>query len=394
MHAPPVNARALSKSGMEALQRGDARGARVAFEQILAAGLADASLCLALAYACRSLNHGPAALSAVDQALAMEPGNLRALIFKADHLHEAGDLRGASSYYQAAIKFATTAGGDLPPDLRTELARAQSRCDGYAAQFDSYLSDQLSRHGLVDGPSTRRFRQSLDILAGRKQRYIQEPLNYFFPELAPIQFFERADFPWLDRVEAETTSIRAELLNILNADAAFEPYVQPSPNRPYNAQAGLLNNPDWSAFYLWRNGEVVAENAVRCPQTMAALAHVPFAPINSRSPSVLFSLLRPGAHIPAHTGFVNTRLICHLPLIVPEGCQFRVGNEVRSWVEGKAWVFDDTIEHEAWNNSKETRVILLFEIWRPELTMEERRLVSAMFAAIDAHDGEKAVLDI
>jgi aspartyl/asparaginyl beta-hydroxylase (cupin superfamily) len=72
---------------------------------------------------------------------------------------------------------------------------------------------------------------------------------------------------------------------------------------------------------------------------------------------------------------------------VPPGCGFRVGNDTREWVEGKAWLFDDTIEHEAWNRSDQTRVILLFEIWRPELTDDERRLVSAMFEAIDQHGG-------
>jgi aspartate beta-hydroxylase len=138
----------------------------------------------------------------------------------------------------------------------------------------------------------------------------------------------------------------------------------------------------------------VPENAARCPATLNALADVPLARVKNRSPSVLFSQLRPGARIPPHTGFVNTRLICHLPLIVPRDCGFRVGNDTRVPVEGKAWVFDDTMEHEAWNRSDQTRVILLFEIWRPELTEEERRLVSAMFEAIDSHSGEKTAWEI
>lgn len=111
-------------------------------------------------------------------------------------------------------------------------------------------------------------------------------------------------------------------------------------------------------------------------------------------PSVLFSLLRAGAHIPPHNGLVNTRLICHLPLIVPPSCAFRVGNDIRVPVEGKAWVFDDTMEHEAWNGSDRARVILLFETWRPELTEEERGLVSAMFDAIDAYGGQKPAWEI
>ena len=99
----------------------------------------------------------------------------------------------------------------------------------------------------------------------------------------------------------------------------------------------------------------------------------------------MFSQLKAGAHIKPHTGFVNTRLIVHVPLIVPPGCKFRVGNEVREWERGKAWVFDDTIEHEAINTSNRTRVVLIFDIWRPELTEEERRLVAATLEAMDAY---------
>jgi aspartyl/asparaginyl beta-hydroxylase (cupin superfamily) len=117
---------------------------------------------------------------------------------------------------------------------------------------------------------------------------------------------------------------------------------------------------------------------------MAALARAPLPHVRGRDPMVLFSVLKPGAHIPPHSGFLNSRLICHLPLIVPQGCRLRVGNDLREWEKGKAWVFDDSIEHEAWNPSRETRVILLFDIWRPELTDEERGLVAALLEAMDS----------
>jgi aspartyl/asparaginyl beta-hydroxylase (cupin superfamily) len=109
---------------------------------------------------------------------------------------------------------------------------------------------------------------------------------------------------------------------------------------------------------------------------------------------VLFSQLQPGAHIPPHNGLVNTRLIVHLPLIVPGKCRLRVGNEVREWQEGKAWVFDDSIDHEAWNDSDRTQVILLFDIARPELTDEENLWVSMLFEGIDAFTGQKPQWDI
>jgi hypothetical protein len=317
---------------------------------------------------------------------------LRALIFKADQLDAAGDVRAASAFYLAAVKAAAET-ETLPVDLRDEVAHAQEMCNRYAGQFGEFLKARLAERGRADGQSSRRFMQSLDILSGAKARYFQEPRYYFFPELPQIQFFDRGEFPWLEKLERHTAAIRTELLEVMKEDAAFTPYVQANPNRPVDTQDQMLNNADWSAFYLWKDGEIVPEHAARCPKTMAALGEVPLAQVNNRSPSVLFSLLRPGARILPHTGMVNTRLIGHLPLIVPEGCRFRVGNEVRPWIEGRSWLFDDTIEHEAWNDSEQVRVILLFEIWRPELTPEERDLVGAMFDAIDAHAGKKTVWD-
>jgi aspartate beta-hydroxylase len=393
VHTPAIDVRALAQSGADALRRGDARKARESFERIISAGQGDASSCLGLAYACRGLGDKSAALAAVDRALALEPRNLRALILKGDCCAELGDSRAASSFYQFAVQAAppTT---QLPADLRAELIRAQNMCTRYAAQFETFLRDRLAAKGFLGQPVASRFEQSLDIMLGKKKIYVQQPHTYFFPELPQIQFYDRKAFAWLDRVEAATPEIRAELLEIMKNESSFVPYVQGDPRRPRKEQDGLTGNPDWSAFYLWKDGDMIRENLARCPHTVAALDAVPLARVTNRSPSVLFSLLRPGARIPPHCGLINTRLICHLPLIVPPGCAFRVGNDVREPVEGKAWVFDDTIEHEAWNQSTQTRVILLFEIWRPELTEEERALVAGMFEAIDAYTGQKPAWEI
>jgi aspartate beta-hydroxylase len=378
-----------TRSGVEALRRGDARQARVTFERIIATGEANAGAYLGLAYACAALKDKPAALAAVDRALALQPRDLRALVLKADQLAEAGDARAAAAFYRAAVDAAPPA-NELPAELRGELRRAAAMCERYASQFETFLRNRLP----ADAGSTR-FRDSLEILAGRKRAYFQEPRQYFFPSLPQIQFYERQHFPWLARLEAATAEIRAELVDVMKEAAqSFRPYVEANARLPHTDAQGLLDNPQWSAFYLWKHGEPVAQNAARCPRTVSALAEVPFARVRNRSPSVLFSLLRAGTHIPPHTGEVNTRLICHLPLLVPEKCALRVGNDTRAPVEGKAWVFDDTIEHEAWNASERTRVVLLFEVWRPELTVEERALVSAMFEAIDAYGGEAPKSDL
>jgi aspartyl/asparaginyl beta-hydroxylase (cupin superfamily) len=379
-----IDVAALADAGMAALRRGDAASARPCFEQLAAAGHGDASVYFGLAHACVGMGDHAAALAALDRALDQEPSNLQVLALKAEVLGATGDLHGAANYARAILRAAPK---PLPGTLQALVQRAQQLVDKAAGSFEGHLLDKLAQAGLDDAPAAARFRQSLDLLLGKKQIYLQQPRLYYFPGLPQVQYFDNADFPWLKQLEAATPAIRAEVLQLLKDHEAFQPYIKPDPNRPQLNRGGMHNNRDWSAFYLWEDGKLNEANAARCPATMAALEQVPLPRIPGRSPSVLFSLLRPGAHIPAHTGIINTRLIVHLPLVVPPDCQLRVGNETRTWEEGKAWVFDDTIEHEAWNRSGETRVILLLEIWRPELNATERQLVGAMLEAIDAFRG-------
>lgn len=392
MSGAPLDDRAQAQAAVAALREGRHAEARRRFELLVAGGRADATVHLGLAYACLGTGDPGASLAATERALALDPGNLRALLLKADHLQRSGDPRAAATHYQAVVT-AAAAQGQLPPDLAREVARARSMCQRHTGQFEAALRQRLSPLGL-DEAAAGRFAQSLDILFGRQRIYVQEPRNYYFPGLPQVQFYPRAEFPWLDAVEAATGEIRAELEAVLRDGNAFSPYVKSDPGRPRPKGDVMLDNPDWSAFYLWKDGAVVPGNAARCPRTLAALAGAPLCRMPQRSPSILFSLLKPHTRIPPHNGLVNTRLIVHLPLIVPPGCGFRVGNETREWVEGKAWVFDDSIDHEAWNDSDHTRVILLFEIWRPELSERERALVQAMFAAIDEHSGRKPAWEI
>ena len=90
---------------------------------------------------------------------------------------------------------------------------------------------------------------------------------------------------------------------------------------------------------------------------------------------------RPVRGDPAHVGVDNTRLVCHLPLVVPPGCWFRVGAETREWREGEAFAFDDTIEHEAMNPTDVLRIVLIFDVWHPGLAEAERAAVAATIAA-------------
>jgi aspartyl/asparaginyl beta-hydroxylase (cupin superfamily) len=254
------------------------------------------------------------------------------------------------------------------------------------------IDEELEQAGYSAGSSDRRFTHALDILTGRKQVYLQQPQAFYYPELPNIQFYPRGEFPWMDAVEAATDAMTAELNAVLADQGAFSPYLKTDPNLPSRPDYPLIDSMDWSSCFLWKDGRETP-NADRCPQTMAALQGAPLCQVKGRSPQIMFSQLKAGAHIQPHTGFVNTRLTCHLPLIVPPDCEFRVGNETRRWVRGECWAFDDTIEHEARNRSDRTRVVLIFDIWRPELSEEERLLVATLLETLDAYSPHTAVWD-
>ncbi len=373
----------IAREGAQALQSGNAAEARKRFAQLAVSGRANAQVWLLLAHSCGLLGDWSGVEKAAEEVLQRDGGNVRALILKGDARREAGDARAAASYYRAAARAAAQAPGTLPPDLQAELDRAERLIEEISAGWRSQLESHLAGAGFAGDTPTPRFRESIDILLEEKQVYFQQPTAYFFPRLPQIQFYERSEFPWAAAVEAAAGDMRAELEAVLHEDGLFRPYLQASKNRPAYDFHGLLDNPAWSTLYLWENGGPVEKNVARFPRTFAALRDVPLPHITTRAPSILFSLLKPGARIAPHHGMINTRLICHLPLIVPPDCGFRVGNETRSWEADKLLIFDDTIEHEAWNDSAEDRIILIFDVWRPELCAEERRAVTAIFEAID-----------
>ena len=154
-------------------------------------------------------------------------------------------------------------------------------------------------------------------------------------------------------------------------------------NAPHVSSHALAGNLDWGAFHLFKDGLIQEENARLCPKTMEALKAAPTPSVRGKCPVALFSRLRPGTRIPPHHGLMNSRLICHLPLIAPKGCVLRVGNQERVWRIGEMLIFDDSIEHEAYNPTSKDRIVLLFDIWRPELSEDERRFISALFEAIE-----------
>lgn len=382
----PQDPASLVRAGFQALRRGDPGAARTHFLEASSSPSAGPDAWFGLSLAQRALHAGADEEAALSRTLELAPRHVPALIRKGD-LHAArGDARAAHSFHSAALK---VAGGmrAVPEPWRADLARIGALIRQSLQPLEQHLLADLDRCG--HGARAGRAAQAVDLLLGRRQIYFQQPRLFHFPELPQIQFYEPALFPWVRELQRATPTIRAELQAVLDAGGRFAPYMQAQRDRPAFDNNGLLNDPAWSACHLIEGGEEVPEMARLCPVTLAALRQAPLCRIMGRTPTALFSLLRPGAHIPPHNGYLNTRLICHLPLLVPGECALRVGNETRAWREGELMMFDDSIEHEAWNRSTGPRVVLLFDIWRPELSEAERALVAATLESIDRFGGPR-----
>jgi aspartyl/asparaginyl beta-hydroxylase (cupin superfamily) len=378
---------AIFREGVDALRAGDARRARRALEEVTTSGRASAQVWLLLAQSCDMIDDRPAARSALNEVLKADPVNPYAAVMHGEMLTRDGEDRAAVAWYDRALRLASGI-PNLPADLIERLRRAEATRNAVMQRFDNQVTASLEAASVDAEATGARFAEALAILSGRTQPMLQQPSNFYFPRLPQIPFYDPADFDWVPVLEAAYPSIRAEAEAVLADRSGVAPYVKRPENRPINKTHSLMEDPRWSAFHLIRDGEVVAANAARCPATMAALQVPPIPVIAGRSPLALFSILEPGTHIEPHNGMLNTRLICHLPLIVPDNCALRVGNETRMVEAGKMMIFDDSIEHEAWNRSDEIRVILLFEIWRPELTAAERTGLTALFESVTHYSNE------
>jgi aspartate beta-hydroxylase len=384
------NAADQNALAMQAMKAGDPARARAILDRAVVAHHGDIALWLNLAGACRALGDAPGAFSAVEGALQVEPRSFLALLMKASLLERQGSVREAGVAYGVALT-QTPDPAALDPPTRRALEHARAVHADYREGLRRQLIDAVSD---TKGPGRteegRRIATFIEHLIGARRIFHQQPTAFFYPGLPSIEFYPRDDFPWLADVEAACDTIRAELLAVMADDRLanrFTPYVDYPPGLPLDQWAELNQSPRWSAFYLFRNGEPVGGNAERCPAAMTALSLAPQPAVVRRSPAAMFSVLQPKTRIPPHTGVSNTRLVVHLPLILPPDCRFRVGNETRAWREGEAWVFDDTIEHEAWNDSDRPRTILIFDIWSPYVSDAERELIARVTAAADAFNG-------
>jgi aspartate beta-hydroxylase len=374
--AAPRNPDVLAACGVLTLRAGDAAQAKILIDAAVAGDPKNPRYLVNRAVVLRELKDQDGEAAALQAALALDPYFFTANLQKGSLFELQGKRKQAATAYQDALS-SLRPGVPLPGPLRPLLERAEQFVRAHLRELEDFLNTRMApTRSQYAGVAQDRVDDCIAALSGRKRIYNSQPTLTHFPRIPAISFFERAQFPWLAAVEAATADIRAELLGLLETkQEGFAPYVSLEPGVPVNQWRDLNNSRRWSALFLYKDGEPQQDHIDRCPRTIAALAHAPVVDVTKRGPTSFFSRLDPKTRIPAHTGSSNTRLTVHIPLIIPPNCGFRVGSEVREWHPGTALVFDDTIEHEAWNDSDEQRVVLIFDIWNPLLTQAERDLM-------------------
>jgi aspartate beta-hydroxylase len=381
----PGHPQALYSLGVHAFQRGDIKGAIELLSLAAQAAPLDPTVQLSLSVAWRESGNGDGEWACIMAALTANPYFLAALLAKADFLERMGRTKIAAEAYANALKVAPPP-ERWPDALRTQLHHAQDVYSRYTQAFSAYLDRELALpRAALDAASASRWTEAAAIMTGQSQPYPSQSNQLAVPRLAAIPFYDRSHFAWAQALEAQTSAIHDELVAALAHERdAFVPYIGYLPGDPVN-QWGELNHSDrWSTYPLWRNGVANTDNLARCPRTAQALVDAELVEIDGICPNAMFSALAPHTHIPPHHGETNARLVVHLPLIVPDGCLYRVGFEQRQWRVGEVLIFDDTIEHEARNDSDALRVVLIFDVWNPLLTPDERDMVCAMMAAKNA----------
>jgi aspartyl/asparaginyl beta-hydroxylase (cupin superfamily) len=378
--AEPNHPQALYSLGVHAFQRQDFKGADALLQQAHHAAPGDPMILHTLGVVRREAGDSAGEWQAIGASLAADAYFLPGLLAKGAFQERFGRTKAAAITFRNALRIAPP---QWPEALRPQLEHARAAVDRYTAEFAAFLTQKLEAPRAALAPNaTERWNEAASIMAGRTRPYHSDSNQLCVPRLPAIPFFDRADFPWVEALEAKTDVIRAELQAALAQDQAeFAPYIAYNPGEPVNQWRELNHSSRWSTYALWRGGVRVEEHLARCPETAKALEAVEMADIGGLCPNAMFSALAPHTEIPPHHGETNARLVVHLPLVVPDNCLYRVGFEERRWTVGEVLIFDDTIEHMARNDSDELRVVLIFDVWNPLLSKAEREMVKAMTAA-------------
>jgi aspartate beta-hydroxylase len=387
LQSRPALAEAHAYLASHALQRGVFAAAVAHGEQALLADPDNVQVHAVLGDAMRRLIAFDYAERALQDILGDQPQAYTSGLHHAWLLERRGDTQAALLGYLRSIKTAQLCGfwrddDSTPPWLRERVQHAMQRAQSGRRQlFHDILDGMIERYGRDD---LSRVADCLAIYLGESPTVYadprQRPTFLYFPGLPMTPVFDRSQLSFADEYEERMPAIREEMLSALAGSEGIEPFHY---DLTAEQREAMTRGAAWDAYFFDRDGVRLDDHHRACPVTSATLAQLPLDHIRDHGPEVCFSILRPGAHILPHRGVTNTRSVLHLGLVIPDQCALNLLDvgEVH-WQEGRCFAFDDTYEHEAWNRSDSTRVILLADIWNPHLREAERAAVADLIAAI------------
>jgi aspartate beta-hydroxylase len=388
LEVEPDHVEALNVVGLAALRDGDIDRALALLKRAADVDGGQALTHLHLGRAHAAAFELEAAAAAYATALVREPKLHVARLHLAELHEKRGDTMRAVMMYARALNDAQAEGRWLnaattSPGLQGAVDHAQKfvRERRLAGLFE--LMEPFARK--YGAGALRRVEQAVRIHLQFEQPVYpdprQQPTFLFFPGLPAMPYLDKGLIPEIEDLEARTDEIRTELRALLPGAAGRERVFHTGELEQSNLR-GLDEPPSWNGYYFFRHGERRAENCAACPVTAAALDALPLARVPGHGPEVLYSVFSPGTHLLPHRGVTNTRIVGHLPLMIPEDCALRVGGEDHHWREGEVVLFDDTYDHEAWNRSGRTRVVMIFDLWNPFLSQAERAVISELVIAM------------
>ena len=385
--AAPANPQLLNALAVQWLNAGDAASAAPLFLRAAEADPKAAGLWFNHATAARAAGDGPSERSSLLAALDLDPGAIGINVRLAELHEREGEVAAAQERWGAVLALAGQM-ADVPAALKPHVDHARAFVERQNATLGAHVDGALAGYRDEVAPAARRrVDAAIDFALGRRSIFINNCTGLHIPFLPADEYFPRDLIPWLPALEAGAGVAAAEARALIQGEGAgLSPYVDMPTGVGPNLWSKLNRSPDWSAMHLWRHGRRDDAACARCPGTAALIEALPLARLPHRMPTVFFSILAPRTHIPAHTGVTNARAVVHLPLIVPAGCRLRVGGETREWRAGEAFAFDDTIEHEAWNDSDEYRVVLILDGWNPHLSEAERDGIRRFYAASETSE--------
>jgi aspartate beta-hydroxylase len=392
LRTAPDTPEALNFVAMCALSRGEFMSAGQALEHAARINPTEPEIWKNLGIVHLAQHRGDEALDAFDRALGLEPMHFAARLHRGAALEQLGRIDDATAAYFGAVSTAQSRGkwrNDMttPPGLRPAVKHAIAFIDAQRKRiFMDLLQPLRDKHG---ADSLTRIEQGLEIYLGDRPANYPDPRQYckffYVPGLTATPYYPREKFPWHAELEKHTDTIREELRAVLDQPVGVEPFLGTNDNKLLKEQSlldGTRGEAQWNSFFFHRHGEVFEQNARRCPRTTEILGSLPLVHIREHAPEVLFSILTPGSHILKHHGVTNSRLVTHLPLIIPEDCAISVGGVEHAWQEGRCVTFDDTFEHEAWNRSDRVRAVMILDSWHPDLTEAEREAIALLVGGI------------